>query len=303
MIVNRTSIIIPTYNYGRFVAEAIESALRQTLPPLEVIVVDDGSTDDTWNVVLSFGDRVRYIRQDNAGVCAARNRGVAESKGELIAFLDADDIWEPEALERQVARFAEDPEIGLVHCGIRKFDTRTGETLTMHVDGLEGWVATELLLWERPVIVGPGGGIVVRREAFDDVGGFDPLLKVGEDWDFCYRLAKKYKVGFVPAVLINYRSHAAAAHLNVTEMERGMGLFYQKAFDTDDASVLALKRRAMGNFHRVLAGSYYHAGNYRESLKHTALSLWNRPAAIRYFLDFPLRRFRSLDHRHGGAGG
>ena len=86
MIVNRTSIIIPTYNYGRFVAEAIESALRQTLPPLEVIVVDDGSTDDTWNVVLSFGDRVRYIRQDNAGVCAARNRGVAESKGELIAF-------------------------------------------------------------------------------------------------------------------------------------------------------------------------------------------------------------------------
>lgn len=293
-MIAKISVVIPTYNYGRFVAEAIESALGQTCSPLEVIVVDDGSTDDTETVVRAFGDRVRYIRQENAGVCAARNRGVAESTGELIAFLDADDIWEPEKLERQLARFAEDPEIGLVHCGAREFNTITGETLTLLNDGLEGWVANELLLWERPVIVGPGGAIVVRREAFDDVGGFDPLLKVGEDWDFCYRLAMKYKIGFVPAVLINYRSHSAAAHLNVAEMERGMGLFFEKAFDTDDAAVLALKSRAKGNFHRVLAGSYYHAGNYGASLKHTVLSLWNRPAAIGYFLAFPLRRLRNL---------
>ncbi|MCV4871952.1 glycosyltransferase family 2 protein, partial [Escherichia coli] len=91
-------VIIPTYNYGRFIAAAVESALGQTLGPAEVIVVDDGSADTTAEAVARFGGRVRYIRQENAGVCRARNRGVEESRGELIAFLDADDIWEPTKL-------------------------------------------------------------------------------------------------------------------------------------------------------------------------------------------------------------
>ena len=92
--------------------------LRQTRAADEIIVVDDGSTDDTEAVVTGFGERVRYVRQENAGVCAARNRGVAESSGDVIAFLDADDIWHPEKLEKQLEKFAEDPEIGLVHCGM-----------------------------------------------------------------------------------------------------------------------------------------------------------------------------------------
>ena len=131
------SVIIPTYNYGRFIAETIESALGQTLLPHEVIVVDDGSTDETAEVVASFGERVRYIYQENAGVCAARNRGVAASSGDLIAFLDADDIWEPTKLEKQAAKFA-DPDVGLVHCGMREFDSDTGETIKLNLDGGEG---------------------------------------------------------------------------------------------------------------------------------------------------------------------
>ncbi len=100
-------------------------------------MIDDGSTDDTEAVVRGFGERVKYIRQENAGVCAARNRGVAESSGDLIAFLDADDIWEPTKLEKQIAKFESDPEIGLVHCGMREFDSETGETLKVHLDGQE----------------------------------------------------------------------------------------------------------------------------------------------------------------------
>lgn len=290
----KISVVIPTYNYGRFVAEAIESALGQSLTPLEIIVIDDGSTDDTGTVVQAFGDRVRYIGQKNAGVCAARNRGVAESGGELIAFLDADDIWEPEKLEQQVAIFAEDPEIGMVHCAMREFDSATGETVAFRTKGLAGQVADDLLLMEEPAVNVSGSSVMVTRAAFDDVGGFDTRMKCGEDWDFCYRVARKYKVGFVSEPVLNYRRHVAAAHLNVAEMERGMNLFYEKAFDTDDAAVLAMKRRAMGNYHRVLAGSYFHAENYGALLKHTVLSLWNRPAAIGYFLDFPLRRLRNL---------
>lgn len=286
------SVVIPTFNYGRFIGEAIESVLAQTFKPVEVIVADDGSTDETGQVVAGFGERARYVRQENAGVCAARNRGVAESSGELIAFLDADDTWEPTKLEKQAAKFAEDPEIGLVHCGMREFDSATGETIRLHLDGGEAGIADNLLLWDGPVVVGPGGTIMVSREAFDAVGGFDTRMKVGEDWDFCYRVARRYKVGFVAEPLVNYRSHGAAAHRNVENMERGMAIFYEKAFDTSDEAVLRLKNRALGNYHRVMAGSYFQSGRYAKFVSHALRSIGRRPANLGYFLGYPLRRLR-----------
>lgn len=291
------SVIVPTYNYGRFIAEAIRSALRQSLAPVEIIVVDDGSADDTAEVVAGFGDAVRYIRQGNAGVCVARNRGVAESSGELIAFLDADDIWEPTKLEKQAGLFERDVRIGLVHCGMREFDTDTGESIALHTDGMEGDVADELLLWEKSVIVGPGGTIMVSREAFEAAGGFDPRQKCGEDWDLCYRIARRYRVGFVREPLVSYRSHGAAAHRNVREMERGMGIFYEKAFAEGGPEVARLRRRALGNYNRVLAGSYFRAGKYGDFLRTAAKSVWYRPAGVGYFAAFPLRRFSGSRRR------
>ena len=292
MISSKVSVVIPTYNYGCFVSEAIDSALGQTHRPEEIIVVDDGSTDGTEEAVNVFVNKVKYLKQTNSGVCAARNRGVAESTGEYIAFLDADDIWEPTKIEKQLAKFAEDADIGLVHCGMREFDSETRETLAVHDMGMEGSIAEELLLWERPAMNVSGSAIMISRKAFEDVGGFDPELKCGEDWDLCYRIAMKYKVGFVPEPLVNYRSHGAAAHRNVAEMERGMGRFYEKAFDTDDPNVLALKRRAMGNYHRVLAGSYFRAGQYSDFARHAMKSIGYRPSNLGYFAKFPLRRLR-----------
>ena len=284
------SVVIPTYNYGRFIKEAISSVLDQTRPPSEIIVVDDGSTDETAAVVGAFAEAVRYIRQDNAGVCAARNRGVSESTSELIAFLDADDTWEPTNLEKQVARFESDEEIGLVHCAMREFDGETGETIRLYMEGGEEGVADNLLLWEGPVIVGPGA-VTVSRKAFDHVGGFDTRMKVGEDWDFCYRVARLFKIGFVAEPLVNYRSHNAAAHRNVENMERGMLMFYEKAFATNDPEILKLRRRAYGNFHRVMAGSYLHSGRMGKFFWHAAKSIWMRPGNLEYFLRFPMRRF------------
>lgn len=284
------SVVIPTYNYGRFILEAISSVLDQTRPPSEIIVVDDGSTDETAAVVRTFGEAVRYIRQDNAGVCAARNRGVTESSSELIAFLDADDRWEPTNLEKQVARFESDEKIGLVHCAMREFDGESGETIRFYMHGSEAGVADNLLLWEGPLIVVPGS-VTVTREAFDHVGGFDSRMKVGEDWDFCYRVARLFKIGFVAEPLVNYRSHSAAAHLNVENMEHGMLMFYEKAFATNDPKILKLRRLAYGNFHRVMAGSYFHSGRMGKFLSHTAKSIWMRPGNLEYFLRFPMRRF------------
>jgi glycosyltransferase involved in cell wall biosynthesis len=283
------SAVIPTYNYGRFIGEAIQSVLEQTKRPQEIIVVDDGSTDDTQDVVRNFGGDVKYIHQANAGVCSARNRGVMESTGEIIAFIDADDTMEPGSLEKQIPLFAEEG-VGLVHCGLRLFDHDTGETIELQLEGGEDAVADNLLLWEGAGIAGPGA-ILVTREAFDSVGGFDTDMKVGEDWDFCYRVARKFKVRFVPEPLLNYRSHAIAAHRNVREMERGMRRFYEKAFSTSDVSVLGLRRRAYGNFHKVLAGSYFVVGDYRNFARHAISSVWMRPSNIGHFLSFPIRRF------------
>lgn len=285
------SVVIPTYNYGRFVGEAIESVLRQTLVPKGIVVVDDGSTDDTAAVVAGFGDRIWYIKQENAGVCAARNRGVAESRGEIIAFLDADDYWEPTSLEKFVARFAEQDDPGLVHCGLREFDSTTGETIEVNLNGGEENVAENLLLWEEPVILGPGT-VAVRREAFTGVRGFDTRMKCGEDWDFCYRVARRYRVGFVPEPLINYRSHQDAAHHNIENMERGMAMFYKKAFATDDPCVLALRSKALGNYHKIMSGSYFRAGRYAKFASHAIRSIAYRPGTIGHFLSYPLRRLQ-----------
>ncbi len=286
------SVIIPTYNYGRFIAEALQSVLRQTLRPDEIVVVDDGSSDETRDVVSGFGEDVKYVYQANAGVCAARNVGVAESKSEVIAFMDADDTMESESLEKQIAPIAEEDDVGLVHCGLRLFDDESGETIELQLEGGADGVANNLLLWEGPGIAGPGA-VLVTREAFDAVGGFDTDMKVGEDWDFCYRVARKFKVRFVPEPLVNYRSHATAAHRDVAEMERGMSRFYEKAFSTNDESVLKLKRRAYGNFHKVMAGSYFHAGNYKNFARHAVRSVFMRPGNLGHFLKFPVRRFLS----------
>ena len=292
------SVIIPAYNYGRFIGEAIGGVLSQTLPAAEIIVVDDGSTDETAAEVAKFGDKVRYIKQENAGVCAARNKGVANSTGEFIAFLDADDIWHPTKLEKQIAKFAEDDAIGLVHCGMREFDSETGETIATHMEGGEGWVADDLLLWEKPVVNVSGTAIMISRNAFDEAGGFDTEMKVGEDWDFCYRVARKYKAGFVREALVNYRSHNAAAHRNVGEMERGMARFYEKAFAAGDAP--HLRNRAYGNFYRVLSGSYFQSGDYGGFVRNAVKSIWARPANLAYFLKFPLRRFNAKTQSREG---
>lgn len=285
----KVSVIIPNYNYGRFVGKSIESVLAQTYRPMEIVVVDDGSTDDSIKIIESFGDQVKLIRQENGGVGKARNTGAKNSNGEFLAFLDADDIWLSEKIEKQIAKFDVDMAIGLVHCRMREFNSETGETIKLHLKGEEGWVADDLLLFEKPVIIGLGGSIVVRRNVFEDVGEFDEDLKNGEDWEFCYRVARKYKIGFVAEILVDYRNHNVNAHLNITQMERSTLVAFNKTFATDDKNVLRLRRRSFGNLHKVLAGSYLQSGQYFDFLRNLLWSLWFRPSFVSYYLSLILQ--------------
>ena len=282
------SAIIPNYNYARFVGEAVESALRQTYQPLEIIVVDDGSPDNSLEILRGFGDKVIVIAQENSGVSAARNNGVRSSSGELLAFLDADDVWYPRKIEKQVERFEQDSKLGLVHVGVREVDA-SGNELVTRLDGLEGDVSSELLRFDRTVILGGGSGLMVPKNVFDEIGGFDLRLSTSADWDFFYQVTSRYRTGFVPELLLDYRMHGSNMHGNIRRMEKEMLLGFDKAFSGRDA---AIKHECYGNLHRTLAGSFLRANDYGKFAEHAVKSIWRRPSGIGYFLGFPVRRLK-----------
>ena len=288
----KISVIIPNYNYGRFLRQAVESALDKTLPPHEVIVVDDGSTDNSLEVLQEFGDRVIVVKQANGGVAAARNKAAEIATGEFLAFLDADDYWHTKKLEKQMEKFRLDAEIGFVHCGSVYVDEK-GAFIKDYSTGREGWVADELLKFQEVVIANT---IVVRREIFDLIGGYDTTreLHPSEDWDLCYRLACECKLGFVREPLLYYRQHGSGGHANIAKMERAMLIAFERAFSDPASEKQRLRSEAYGNLFFVLAGSYYHAGDTQKSIASAMKAVRYNPAVAMRFIGFPVRTLKKL---------
>lgn len=290
----RVSVIIPNYNYGRFIREAIESVLAQTLQPVEIIVVDDGSTDDSVQIVNSFGERVKLIQQSNGGVGKARNTGVNNTTGDLLAFLDADDIWFPNKLEKQVELFQNQPNLDYVSCGMREFDVN-GKTIGEYIPLTEHWNIEGILLFNQP-IVASGSAIVVKKEAFKKVGGFDERgdLHPSEDWDFVRRVSEVCSIGAVADILVNYRNHGNNGHLKIPRFEHAMTLAFEKAFKNKQSNIQNVKRQSYGNLHKILAGSYFKTRQYKQFIKHSMKSFWMTPQNISYFIGFPYRRLKKI---------
>jgi glycosyltransferase involved in cell wall biosynthesis len=197
------SVIVPSYNMAHFLPQAVQSALNQSYANLEVLIVDDGSTDDTAKVVRQWegNPRVRVHRQANGGLSHARNQGIALTRGPFIALLDADDTWATEKIAWQMRLFAGRPEVGVVYSDFALMD-REGKALSrgpMHMH--RGWVSGALLI-ENFV---PASAAVARRECFERYGGFDTNLRTGEDYDMWLRLSPHYQFDFVPEPAIRYR--------------------------------------------------------------------------------------------------
>lgn len=285
------SVIIPNYNYAHYLRQAVESVLAQTYPRVEVVVVDDGSTDNSREVLAEYAANIRCVHQPNRGVAAARNQGARISSGDYLAFLDADDYWLPAKLERQIEMYRQDPELGLTHCGVEEFNERVGE-FRQRTEGLAGWVARELLLFERPVILGGGSALMVPRRLFDEIGGFDERLSTSADWEFCYRMAMRWRVGFVSAVLVKYRLHGKNMHGDVSAMERDMLLGYEKAFAAPGNSLASIRRQCYGNLHLMLAGSFFASGRYMKFAEHLWRSLCYAPASSARVMGYPARLLR-----------
>lgn len=225
----RVSVVIPTYNNARFVAEAVESVLQQTYRDYEIVVIDDGSTDTTRDVLAPFQDRIHYLHQENAGAGAARNRGIEESRGELIAFLDSDDLWYKTKLEKSVAAFDRDREAGLVYNRYLQRDLDSGRERRGHVFGRSGRVAAEYILFFRGVHT---SSVVIRRECFEKCGRFDPSLQLSQDVDLWLRIMEDYPIREIPEVLHEYRSHGAGlvARMRDVWQEESLRLL-DKAFE------------------------------------------------------------------------
>jgi glycosyltransferase involved in cell wall biosynthesis len=290
--VKTISVIIPAFNYARYLREAIDSVFAQTYPALEVIVVDDGSTDDTPAVLAAYGDRIRAIRQQNHGVSAARNTGINAARGEYIAFLDADDVWRPAKLEAQMARFDADPHLGLVYCGAESFNAE-GQTIPVWRNGVQGRVAINMLRFDRDVTGAPSNVVTPRRVA-EEIGGFDTRMKVSEDWDFFYRVATRYEIGFASGALMRYRIHRGGTHRNIPEMEKGMLLALSKAFASSDPAVQSVRNLSYGRLHRILAGCYFEIRQPSRFAWHVFRSLRYDARNLGYFAAYPLRLLSRL---------
>lgn len=205
------SVIVPVYNGQKYIMAAIKSALDQTFKDIEVIIVDDGSTDRTAEIVLSFHDHVKYIYQENAGAAKARNQGVAASSGEYLAFLDCDDIWFPGKLERQVKLLDDRQEIGIVSADMQ-YISEDGELEPEFERGvrLDDPFCREFMsgFWLLPSV------LCVRRSAYDHAGGFDSgfCAAGAEDLEFAVRLMQRTKIHYMDEVVGLYRRHPSSTN-------------------------------------------------------------------------------------------
>ncbi len=235
MKTDKVDVILPSYNCGKFIVDAINSILIQSIYVKKIIVVDDGSIDNTRQIVVSkakSNKKIEYIYQPNKGLSAARNTGIKQSRARYLAFLDADDIWLPGKLESQIRKFETTKynNLGLVY----------GEYLDIDEDGnpinnyggfrlhheIKGDVSKKLI--ECNYATGSGSAVLVKRECFDHVGMFDEALKACEDWDMWMRIAQEYSFDYVDAPLVKLRRHNRSMQANRWHMTSNQALLMNK---------------------------------------------------------------------------
>lgn len=253
----RVSVIIPTYNQAGYLAAAVQSVLGQTFGDFELIVVNDGSTDNTKEEAFRFSDpRVRYIYQENRGLSAARNTGIQASTGEYIALLDSDDIWLPQKLELQIGLLASHPEVALVYSDADLFDDQSGAVTGRFLDGkrvFSGKVFRQLLSTQ---FIKPST-TVVRRSVFQTVGYFDESIREVQDRDMWLRIARQFDIEGIGISLVKVRSHSSNVSKNSEKVWEGRAIVLNKA-----ARTLALSPDELRVLNKSLSIIYYQHGRY-----------------------------------------
>lgn len=268
------SVVIPAYNAEAFIEATLTSVLKQTYQQLEILVVDDGSSDRTAELVEAIAKldrRVVLLQQANSGVAAARNLGIRQAKGEFIAPLDADDIWYPQNLEKQVkCMVAAGEKVGLVYAWSIDIDEFGQPMCSIRASRIEGNVYTTLLLHD---FIANASSVLIRKAYLDQVGGYDTTLKQPqgqgcEDWDLYLRIAEYYEFRVVPMLLIGYRKLPGSMSTDSGQMAHFRLLIWKKVRQRYPRIPSLMERLSNSSFYMHLAYQ-----NYQYS-KHQAALAW-----------------------------
>lgn len=284
---NRVSIIIPAYNSAKYLREAVDSALAQTYSDVEIIVVNDGSTDNSAELLRDYGNRIVYIEQPNAGLSAARNTGILASTGDFLVFLDADDCLLPDMAVSLASVLAENELCSLVYCGWYQTDEDGTRFSESDLNLPSGSLFRELFQHGLFVV----GSVMIRKSILSRSGVFDPALPQIEDRDMWTRIAYYSDIIFVPERLSEYRSTLGSMSRNWTERKRANKLYLQKMrfFLQSKGESLSLLHDLKNNLYRHYADqciqdsfTYFWNGEHTLSRK---FALRGVLAAPRYLLN------------------
>lgn len=290
------SVVIPTFNCAAYIRETIDSVLNQTASGVELIVVDDGSTDETVEFVRGYGDRVRLFVQANARVCAARNKGIAAATGRFICLLDHDDYWFPDKLERELREFDAQPELGVVtSVAIRWYQNADGSypapasfDRSPYPDEIaqehSGWVYHHLL-YDAFMLTSAS---IFRREVFERCGDFDVNLPYSEDWDMWLRISREYQFRMLRRPTTLYRQHPNQGSRAVRPIDYRTNLLIAAAakwgLQSKDGQSIdpALFSRQLAKYHAEFAFGHLQSGDRKIALN-SLLKAWQRhPTKPRY---------------------
>lgn len=264
------SVVIPTFNRGPFVELAVESALAQTWQEVEVIVIDDGSTDDTAERLARFGDAIQYHHQENLGVQFARNRAVGLARGEFTAMLDSDDLWLPEKLALDLAMFSAEPELALVYGRMEVIDENGTRTGVRKPTDPPGGVVAEVLVRGS----GLSSTFIFRREVYDLVGGFDEAIARFTDLDFTLAVLRQHRIGVYDEPRALYRDHSGNLSKDIFGIRVGryhlVRKWRRRFTEREHRRVMLQHERECS---RKLARDYLKRGDVLQSLRFTGAYL------------------------------
>ena len=264
------SIVIPNYNYAKYLRKCIESTLNQSYPNTEIILIDDGSTDNSLEIAREFSHVIRIITQPNMGVNAARNRGLAISNGEYVALCDSDDLWSKNKIALQVKELQSDPKVVLVHSSYHLMD-ECGKLIGFKQASYSGDLAIEFILKPSSALTGPPSGVMFKKIIDGEQILFDEQLKGNaEDWDFFRRICQKGTVKAISNPQLFYRVHPdSRASRNLETYYLGNTESLKKAIlDPFYGWNYAMKFRFVFRFELSMAKSYLKTGYYFAGLKH-----------------------------------
>ena len=258
----KISVVIPTYNREHYIEKAIDSVMAQTYQDFEVVLVDDGSEDNTREKIKKYGERVLYFYQENKGIPGARNTGIRNSRGDYIAFLDSDDYWRPEKLKRQMKLFNDHPDYGLVAscCASVEMDGSFRERNRL---GKSGWVLNDIF---KANFIRTSSAII-KKSCFEKVGLFDEQLQQCQEYDLWMRMAAEFPIGFINESLTVYVDNPKGISIDGLTGRLFRLIALEKEYLKEKVPEKIYKRRMAKNY-QVVGRHYLKRGNREQGLSY-----------------------------------